>query len=442
MQQQAISLLSLNELIKRTLDSNLSPTYWVIAEIGELRAGVRGHAYLDLIEKVDGNILAKIRGNIWSYTYQSISRKFESVTGTSLQAGMNIMALVSVQFHELYGISLVIKDVDPNFTLGERARKRQEIIGRLTNEGLMDLNKQYVLPVVSQKIAIISSVTAAGYGDFINQLDQNSQEYKVHYRLFQAAMQGKDAIPQIIEAIHQIEEALIVEKFDLLVIIRGGGAQTDLDCFDDYELAKTIANSSLPIITGIGHERDESIADLVAHTKLKTPTAVASFILSGFREFEDRLHRNLVSIERNVQARLKAEESGLTDKTHLLFNIFQNKLNKNNLLLERYAQQAKRSAIYKVDKERIKNDHLALNLRKVVDRKVNKSEERIRQIEKTIDRLNPETLLFRGYTKTEKDGLPIRGQALGIGDELVTYTKLKKITSVINKLEENEKQEG
>ncbi|GEO22507.1 exodeoxyribonuclease VII large subunit [Cyclobacterium qasimii] len=442
MQQQAISLLSLNELIKSTLDSHLAPTYWVIAEIGELRAGVRGHAYLDLIEKSEGNILAKIRGNIWSYTYQSISRKFESTTGTALKGGMNIMALVSVQFHELYGISLVVKDIDPNFTLGERARKRQEIISRLTNEGLIDLNRQYVLPKVSQKIAIISSVTAAGYGDFINQLDQNPQRYKIHYQLFQAAMQGKDAVPQIIQAIQQIEDLLMEEKFDLLVIVRGGGAQTDLDCFDDYELAKTIANASLPVVTGIGHERDESIADLVAHTQLKTPTAVASFILSGFREFEDSLHRNLVAIERRTQARLKAEESGLTDKTHLITNLFRQKLNESNLSLERYAQQARRISLYRTEKEYLKCEHLEQNLKKIIDRRLKQSEDKLLQYDKTIDRLNPQTLLQRGYTKTEKDGMPINKQKLKIGDELVTYNQLDKITSVINKLETNEKQKG
>jgi exodeoxyribonuclease VII large subunit len=439
MQQQAISLLSLNELIKSTLDSNLAPTYWVIAEIGELRTAARGHAYLDLIEKSESNILAKIRGNIWSYTYQAISRKFESTTGSALKVGMNIMALVSIQFHELYGISLVIKDIDPDFTLGERARKKQEIISRLNNEGLMDLNKQFVLPAVSQKVAIISSVTAAGYGDFINQLDQNSRGYIVHYQLFQAAMQGKDASSDIIQAIHHIEDLLVKEKFDLLVIIRGGGAQTDLDCFDDYDLAKTIAEASLPVITGIGHERDESIADLVAHTQLKTPTAVASFILSGFREFEDNMHRNLVKIERHIRARLKSEESGLTDKIHLAINLFHHKLNENHLLLDRYAQQAKRISIHKMEKKNIQCIHLEQTLRKTIGQKLKQSEEMLVQFEKTIDRLNPKTLFDRGYTKTEKNGFPLSGQKLKIGDELVTFSKMDKITSVINKLEENDK---
>jgi exodeoxyribonuclease VII large subunit len=438
MQQQAISLLSLNELIKNTLDSNLSPTYWVIAEIGELRIAARGHAYLDLIEKSESNILAKIRGNIWSYTYQAILRKFENTTGSALNVGMNIMALVSVQFHELYGISLVIKDIDPNFTLGERARKKQEIISRLNNEGLMNLNKQFVLPAVSQKVAIISSVTAAGYGDFINQLDQNSWGYAIHHQLFQAAMQGKDAPSEIIQAIHHVENLLHEEKFDLLVIIRGGGAQTDLDCFDDYDLAKTIAESSLPVITGIGHERDESIADLVAHTRLKTPTAVASFILSGFREFEDNLHRNLITIERHIRARLKSEEAGLKDKIHLATNLFHQKLNQKHLLLDRCSQQAKRASIYTLEKKNIQCIHLEQALQKAAGQKLKQSEKLLVQFEKTIDRLNPKNLLDKGYTKTEKNGLPISKQKVKIGDELVTYHKMDKITSVINKLEKND----
>ena len=195
-------------------------------------------------------------------------------------------------------------------------------------------------------------------------------------------------------------------------------------------------------MTGIGHERDESIADLVAHTKLKTPTAVASFILSGFSEFEDNLHRNLVSIERHIQARLKSEEAGLTDKTHLVTNLLRQKLNESNLALDRYAQQARRISLYRTEKESIKCVHLDESLRKITERKLKQAEEKLDQYGKTIDRLNPQTLLQRGYTKTEKDGIPINKQTLKIGDELITYNKRDKITSVINKLETNEKQKG
>lgn len=432
--QQAITLFSLNTIIRECLDKQLSPTYWVIAEIGELREAVRGHAYLDLVEKTDGEIRAKMRGNIWAYTYQGIKNKFQGTTGQPLKSGMNILALVNVQFHELYGISLVIKDIDPNFTLGERARKRQEVIDRLKSESLIDLNRQFVLPAVSQKIAIISSVTAAGYGDFIDQLDQNHHGYKVHYRLYQAAMQGKSAAAEIIAAIQQIETAS--PAFDLIVLIRGGGAQTDFDCFDEYELAKAIANAALPVVTGIGHERDESIADLVAHTQLKTPTAVASFILSGFREFEENLQHKLISIERFVQSRIKQESEGMMDKTHLLKNLFRGKVNEKTLFLDRLSQQSMRAALHKVEKDKIKVDNNQKYLHKAAQSCINKAHDKLNQQEKNLDRLNPDYLLSRGYTKTEKDGMPIQFLSLQEGDELVTFSQKRKITSTIKKLEQ------
>lgn len=438
--QQAITLFSLNTIIKECLDKQLSPTYWVIAEIGEIREAVRGHAYLDLVEKTDGEIRAKMRGNIWAYSYQAIKRKFQGTTGQPLKSGMNILALVNVQFHELYGISLVIKDIDPNFTLGERARRRQEIIERLQSEGLLELNRQFVLPVVSQKIAVISSVTAAGYGDFINQLDQNPYGYKVHYQLYQAAMQGKSAAAEIIDAIQQIEET--APGFDLIVLIRGGGAQTDLDCFDDYDLAKAIANAALPIVTGIGHERDESIADLVAHTQLKTPTAVASFILSGFREFEENLQHRLIRIERWVQSRIKQESEGIMDQTHLLKNLFQGKINEKMLFLDRISQQSMRSALHKIEKDTIKVNNNGKYLQKAALSCISKAADKLNQLEKTLERLNPEYLLSRGYTKTEKDGMPIHSQKLQAGDELVTFSQKRKITSIIKKLEQNEEKRG
>lgn len=436
--QQAITLVALNELIKNTLDTQLSPTYWVIAEIGELREAVKGHAYLDLIEKSDGGILAKIRGNIWSYTYQAIKRKFEAATGTHLKSGMKILALVNVQFHELYGISLVIKDIDPNFSLGERARKRQEILDQLKSEGLLDLNKQFVLPKVSQKIAIISSVTAAGYGDFINQLEQNANGYRVHYRFFQASMQGKEAPKDIIQSIQQIENQQLEARFDLLVLIRGGGAQTDLDCFDDYELAKTIANAALPIITGIGHERDESIADMVAHTRLKTPTAVASFILSGFQEYEDMLRRQMLFIERYTQKTLKNTSDSLMEKVHLLKNLFQGSISEKKNNLDQFSRQSHQLSLHVLEKMLLRVKTNQQSLKKAGHFGIQKAQSRLDQHEKAIQRANPEYLLARGYTRTEKEGIPIHRTELKSGDTIVTFSRKKIITSQIKKLEKNE----
>ncbi len=433
--QQAITLAALNEQIKQTLDANLLPSYWVIAEIGEFRDSVKGHAYLDLVEKASSGIVAKMRGNIWSYTYQSIRRKFESVTGTPLQSGMNILALVTVQFHELYGISLVIKDIDANFTLGERARKRQEIIDRLKAEGLFDQNKQFVLPKVSQKIALISSVTAAGYGDFVNQLTENPYGYRVHVRFFQASMQGNNAVSEIIGAIDRVEELQLTEGFDMVVLIRGGGAQTDLDCFDAYELAKTIANAALPVVTGIGHERDESIADLVAHTRLKTPTAVASFILSGFQEYEDSLRRQMIYVERYTQKKLKLASERLLGNVHLLKNLFYGKVSGEKNKLDSSAQKTLRLSQHKLEKKRIQVTNFQFYLKKSSSIRLQQSLLKLEQYEKTIRRSDPVYLLSKGYTRTEKDGIPLHKTRIQSGDTIVTYSPNKKITSQIKKID-------
>ncbi|MEX2513235.1 MAG: exodeoxyribonuclease VII large subunit [Cyclobacteriaceae bacterium] len=439
MQQQAITLLTLNELIRKTLDENLSPSYWVMAEIGEFRDSVKGHAYLDLIEKTDETIRAKMRANIWSYTYQSIKRKFESVTGEKIRSGMMVLALVNVQFHELYGLSLIIKDIDPHFTLGERARKRQEIIEKLQVEGLLDLNKQFVLPAVSQKVAIISSVTAAGYGDFINQLDQNGKNYKVHYRLYQASIQGNEAVRSIIAAIHEVEQHLIAEKFDLLVIIRGGGAQTDMDCFDDYALAQTIANAALPVVTGIGHERDQSIADMVAHTQLKTPTAVATFILSGFSEFEEHLNSLSIRMERVTKRLLQNEHNYLKDQSHLIRTLASSKLGYAKQMMDGFSKQTFGAVKHHLNLQQIRIGNIETSIRKITFSLLVKEKERLTQFDKTIKRLNPEYILTKGYTRTEINGMPINLQELKINDRMATFTKKQKIYSIIETIEDHDK---
>jgi exodeoxyribonuclease VII large subunit len=432
--QQPISLQHLNELIKTTLDRHLQPGYWVIAEIGEFRDSVRGHVYLDLIEKNSGQITAKIRGNIWSYSYQGIRRKFESTTGERLRSGMQILALVNVQFHEVYGISLIVKDIDPNYTLGERAKRRQEIIDQLTKEGLITLNKQFELPPVPQRIAVISSVTAAGYGDFINQLTENAHHYAIAATLFQATMQGNETPASIIAAIEEIEETQKQRRFDLIVIIRGGGAQTDMDGFDDYDLAKAIANTTLPVVTGIGHERDECIADLVAHTAMKTPTAVAAFILSGFRDFEDRLNIQLNLMERRCRMRLQQESRLLEDREHMMKNIVGNTLSVHLERLDRRQQQVTALARHRVSIQYLKLENQHRQLKKMAKSTLESSTIRLGHLQQVITRLDPKHLFEKGYTRTELAGKPIQNQKVRIGDEIVTYTRDKKLTSTLTEI--------
>ena len=281
------TLSELNTAIQATIELAFPESVWVVAEISEIRCNSKGHCYLELGEREEEETIAQIRANIWAYTFRSIAAKFERATGESLKQGMKVLLQVNVTFHEVYGLSLNIKDIDPTYSLGEMARKKREIIDRLTKEGLITLNKQIHLPLVPQRIAVISSRTAAGYGDFINHTDDNPYGYKIFHTLYHSSMQGQEAGASIISALRKIKEHR--DLYDAVVIIRGGGSQIDLSCFDTYGLAVEVAQFPLPVITGIGHERDDTVIDIVAHTKLKTPTAAAEFLLSGMSSFEERL---------------------------------------------------------------------------------------------------------------------------------------------------------
>jgi len=406
-----LSLFELNKLVKQTLDANLSPSYWVIAEISELRTNQKGHCYLELVEKEDNRVVAKSRATIWAYTYRNLSAWFEKMTGNTLQPGLKILCNLSVQFHEMYGLSYNIKDIDANFTIGERARKRKEIIDQLHADGVFEMNKSCSLPVVPQNIAVISSPTAAGFGDFTNQLESNRSDYKFNVTLFKTTMQGDGAPASIINSLLQIHESIV--DYDLVCIIRGGGSQIDLDCYDNYEVALHVAQFPLAIITGIGHERDESITDLVSHTKLKTPTAVAEFLIEGFRSFEERLENNFAIIFQHAQNAINLEDQKLTNFLHRL----------RSGLRERII--AKETKIFSLT-DRLKtygNSYLQ------------KSENHLDVLDRHLKLINPMTILERGYSITLKDGKRIGKLKLDEGDEIETITNHHKIKSTVNKLD-------
>lgn len=436
--QQAISLLSLSQIIKDTLDEQLLPNYWVVAEIAELKQGTQGHAYLDLVEKEGRQILAKMRANIWSYTYRTIAGKFSFIAGQELKAGMKVLALVSVTFHEVYGFSLNIKDIDPNYTLGERARIRQEILQRLTQEGWMDHNKRLQLPLVPQKIAIISSSTAAGYGDFINQLSNNRFGYRIHHQLFQATLQGTEAPASMINALQQIED-WGKGIFDAVVLIRGGGAALDLDCFDDYALAVKIAQCSYPVLTGIGHERDETIADLVAHTKVKTPTAVAEFLLSGFHHFEELLDSFQKRMERAVGQVLLWEERNIRDIENQLHRAAQTLLLKNNEKLAQSKQKLKALSDQAIRLEGLRLGNLNHMLQRNWTQVVQTENRKIEQLEKDVWRLDPKSFLEKGYTRSEINGVPLHLAEIKEEAVMSTFAKGIKVESIIQHIEKDGK---
>lgn len=284
-----ITLRELQRLVRQTLDERFALPVWVSAEISEIKVNYSGHCYLELIEKSEGDGLptAQARAVIWRSHYPRIAGYFEAETGRRLAAGLRILARVHVGYHELYGFSLQITDIDPAFTLGDMERQRQETIARLREEGVWEMNRELPLPVPPQRIAVVSSANAAGYQDFCREIARSP--YRISLTLFDAFMQGAAAEESIVAALCAVAERQ--EEFDAAVLIRGGGSRNDLACFDAYRLCAHVAQFPLPVITGIGHDKDTSVADLVAHTALKTPTAVAGWLVERMADEEARLER-------------------------------------------------------------------------------------------------------------------------------------------------------
>lgn len=312
--EEKISLLRLQEMIRQGVERSVPGTVWVTAEISEINNHVSGHCYLDLVDYKEGErgVAAKARGMIWSSVNRMLKPYFETTAGVPLSVGMRVLLKVQVQYSQVYGLSLSIQDIDPAYTIGEFELKRQKTIQRLMSEGCFDLNSQLPLPLLPRRFAIVSSVTAAGYRDFMKHLHENEYGFRFCTRLFQAQMQGDEAPQSVIAALDKIAAAQQAEDaFDAVILIRGGGSAMDLSCFDDYELSANIAQFPLPVITGIGHDHDYHVCDMVAHTWLKTPTAVAGFILDLFMQEEMRLGSLFRRISASLSVKISKEEGAL-----------------------------------------------------------------------------------------------------------------------------------
>jgi len=305
---QTLTLLELNKSIKKNVELSFNSPIWVIAEINNITIHRSGHCYLEFIQKSkDSNkIVAQARGTIWSSQFHFISSYFKSVTDKNLEKGLCVLVQVSVDFHEIYGFSLNVRDIDPSYTLGDLEKQKKEIIEKLVSEGVFDMNKELVLPAVIQNIAVISSSGAAGYEDFVNQLSSNKHEYAFNTTLFDANMQGTNTEVTVIKALNNIFEQS--QNFDIVAIIRGGGSKSDLSYFDNYNIAYRITQFPLPVFSGIGHDRDESVADMVSHTKLKTPTAVANYIIDYNLLFESEIRNCYHEIIKQTRDILKTHE--------------------------------------------------------------------------------------------------------------------------------------
>lgn len=460
MGQEAITLFQLNQRIKGVIDDALLSSIWVKAEIGELRVNRNGHCYLDLIEKDDqtDQLKARSRALIWARNFQMLKAYFESTTGQALTTGLKILVKVSVQFQEVFGLSLVVSDIDPSYTMGDLARKRREVLLRLEEEGVLEMNKELELPAVIQKIAIISSPTAAGYGDFINQLETNPRGVKFYHHLFPAVMQGERAEASIAGAFDKVFE--YSGFFDAVILIRGGGASIDLLCFDSYWVAYHIAQFPLPVITGIGHERDESVADLVANTALKTPTAVAAFLIEKAGNFLQMVDEKSIWIADLARERIQKEKQRTENLASAYVPMVQMDLQKRRTRLERQVGRLPVSVSRRLgdasnklnrmaDKSQSLSGQITKERRGNLDGYLQKisslpfkrfvgENRKLKYLEQAAMLNDPVKLLKRGYSLTYLNGRLVKDVSMvSKGDHITTRISNGEITGLVEKVKKN-----
>ena len=405
--ERHITLFELNRLVREAIEDALPMEYWVEAELSECRES-RGHCYMELIQKDEQTAtpIAKASAKCWANKWLTIRPYFERTTGQQLHAGMKVLLQVYPQFHEAYGFSWIVTDIDPTYTLGDMARKRQEIIQKLKAEGVFDLQKELQLPVFCQRIAVISSQTAAGYGDFCNQLADNPYGFKFETQLFPAIMQGEGVEQSIISALEQIYDM----PFDCVVIIRGGGATSDMSGFDTLALAENVANFPIPIITGIGHERDESILDMISHTRVKTPTAAAALLIDHLKGILETIEGAQSMITHYVQQKLSIANSQLSIISEAIPRLFS---------IVKTRQEAKIDALY-------------TRLPMLIERRFTSESHRLQLMDEKLKALDPTLLLARGYSITMHNGRAVKDASqLPPGAEIETRLAKGTIHSVI-----------
>jgi exodeoxyribonuclease VII large subunit len=410
----SISLTELQELIRDKIYEALPGSFWVIAEIAEMKVQSAGHCYLELTgsDTPGGRVTARARATIWASKYRSLSTFFNASTGIPLRAGITILFRATVEYHELYGLSLNISEIDPAYTAGDMALRREAIIRRLTAEGVLTMNRGVPLTPYPRNIAVVSSSKAAGYQDFINQLINNPYGYVFRPVLFESVMQGETTAASVTEALDRIAEE--PGRFDVVAIIRGGGSTTDLSWFDSYEIAFHVTQFPLPVLTGIGHEKDQSVTDMAAWRALKTPTAVAGFITERTLDCENRIIGMAETLASSVTGALDAAGEHLSS------------------LQNRTAATARLIV-------RVKQEKLAYhteNLRRAAIGVIRKAKESTDRVEDSLRHLDPSGVLKRGFTLTSRNGIIIQSAAdLEPGDTIKTHfaegtasSKVEKIT--------------
>ncbi|MBR4898823.1 MAG: exodeoxyribonuclease VII large subunit [Prevotella sp.] len=465
MPQESLTLLELNSLVRQVIEQSMAREYWVEAELAECRES-RGHCYMELVEKDEqsNTPVARASAKCWRTTWAMVQPYFERTTGQRLHAGMKVRLKVYAQFHEAFGFSWIVTDIDATFTLGDMARRRQEIVRKLKEEGIFDLQRELELPLFCQHIAVISASNAAGYGDFVRQLEDNEYGFQFHAQLFPAVMQGERVEQSIIAALNRIysvecrtenvefatasestapESTAVANStlytlhstlstFDCVVIIRGGGSTSDLSGFDTLALAENVAQFPLPIITGIGHDRDESVLDMVSHTRVKTPTAAAAFLISHLKQTLERIENSEERILRHVQSTMEVERLRLTRLSERIPTLFSLVSTRQTALLDSTVQRLSAAIAQRLEREQTKCSMLNVQCSMAINQRLLKEQHRLELLEQRATSLDPALLLQRGYSITLHNGHAVRSAAdLQPGDQIETRLSEGTIHSTV-----------
>lgn len=431
MGETAISLVEFNRRIGGLLHDASVQRCWVVAETSDVRQS-GGHCYLELVQKdaQTGQTLARMRGIVWASVYARLRCEFERATGQSFASGMNVMVEVSANFHEQYGLSVVITGINPTYTLGDMARQRLEILNRLRSEGIIDMNKQLPWADVAQRVAVISAAGAAGYGDFMNQLHNNPSGIKFYTCLFPAVMQGQSTVTSVIAALERIND--YADLFDCVVIIRGGGSTSDLNSFDNYDLAANVAQFPLPVICGIGHDRDNTVVDSVASVRVKTPTAAAEWLLDRAQSALDHVNALTDMVVDSATQMLSGARQQLAYFTSGIPLMADNIVVRHRARLQQIAAAIPVVAARRIDGAgkdlAFASQRVAMAARQCVANE----RQRVTGLEKQVELLSPDRVLRRGYSLTLRDGHVVTStSSLRAGDSLVTRFADGERTSVV-----------
>lgn len=429
---EALTLYELNNLVRSVLEETLPDSYWVQAELSEVRVGRNGHCYLEFVQKDTRSnaLVAKARGTIWRSVFALLKPYFEEETGQSFVSGLKVMVQVHVSFHELYGYSLTITDIDPTYTMGDMVRRRREILQQLEDDGVLTLNKELKLPRLIQRIAVISSATAAGYGDFSHQMIDNAYGFHLQLGFFPAVMQGDKVEASLIAALDEVAKNR--DHWDVVVIIRGGGAVSDLSGFDTYLLANCCAQFPLPVFTGIGHERDDTVIDMVAHSRFKTPTAVASFLVERMKNNADELSEQTVRLRNAVYSIMDHEKERFQCIAYRIPSISVQFRIREEARIDRLNSKLGYAARHLMTSHFHRLEQVEKNIYSLISQYLFREIQRLEWVERNLQLASPERWLSLGYSITTKKGKVVRKASdLKQGDEIITRFEKGEVKSIV-----------